>query len=174
MAAGGGSMSAPLYAVAQQYRADLDALAEIDGLDAQTIADTVEGLQGELQDKLRAVIAYALGLSVEAAGQAEAAKRMADRAKGTEKRAEGLLEYARVTMQATGVPEVSTDEWAAKLARKPPSVQIQDAALIPPEFMRTPEPPPPAPDKAAIAQALKLGQAVPGCELVQGFRLAVK
>lgn len=167
-------MSAPLYQIASAYRADLDRLAEIEGLDAQTIADTVEGMRGELDDKLRAVIAYALGLSVEAAGQAEAAKRMADRAKGTEKRAEGLLEYARVTMQATGVPEVSTDEWAAKLAKKPPSVQIQDATLIPPAYMRTPEPPLPQPDKTAIAAALKSGASVPGCELVQGWRLALK
>ena len=53
-------------------------------------------------------------------------------------------------------------------------MNVIDAALIPADYMRAPKPPEPAPDKAAIATALKAGQAVPGCELVQGFRLAVK
>ena len=162
-----------LYTIASEYQAGLSALADLD-LDPQTVADTLEGMQGELQDKLRAVIAYALGMGADAEAQAAAAKRMADRAKATAARADGLLDYARTMMQATGVGEVATDEWAAKLAKKPPSVNVIDAALIPPAYMRQPEPPPPQPDKKAIAEALKTGAQVPGCELVQGFRLAIK
>ena len=162
-----------LYAIAQEYQAGLSALADLD-LDPQTVADTLEGMQGELQDKLRAVIAYALGMSADAEAQAGAAKRMNDRAKATAARAEALLDYARTAMQTTGVAEVATDEWAAKLAKKPPSVNIVDAAAIPPAYMRQPEPPPPAPDKKAIGDALKSGAIVPGAELVQGFRLAIK
>ena len=162
-----------LYTIASEYQAGLSALADLD-LDPQTVADTLEGMQGELQDKLRAVIAYALGMGADAEAQAAAAKRMADRAKATAARADGLLDYARTMMQATGVGEVATDEWAAKLAKKPPSVKVIDAALIPPAYMRQPEPPPPQPDKKAIAEALKTGAQVPGCELVQGFRLAIK
>ena len=162
-----------LYTIASAYQADLSALADLD-LDPQTVADTLEGMQGELQDKLRAVIAYALGLQVDAVGQAAAAKRMSERAKATEARADALLDYARSAMQSTGVAEVSTEEWAAKLAKKPASVNITDAALIPSAYMRQLETPPPAPDKKAIADALKTGAIVPGCELVQGFRLAIK
>jgi hypothetical protein len=162
-----------LYHVAAQYRAQLDALAELD-LDAQTVADTVEGLQGELQDKLQSVIAYGLSLSVDAAGQAEAAKRMAERAKATEKRSQALFDYARDAMQATGLGTVETDEFAAKLAKKPASVSVTDPEALPPAFWRTPEPPAPQPDKAAIAAALKSGAIVPGAALIQGYRLAVR
>jgi hypothetical protein len=162
-----------LYEIAADYRADLAALADLD-LDPQTVADTLEGMQGDLQAKLRAVIAYGLGLGADAESQAAAAKRMSERAKATGARAESLLDYARNTMQATGLPEVSTDEWAAKLAKKPPSVRILDQAMIPPAYMRTPEPPPPAPDKTAIAAAIKTGAVVPGAELVHGYRLAIK
>ena len=162
-----------LYAIATEYRADLDRLADLD-LDPQTVADTLEGMQGELRDKLRAVIAYSLDLDVLATGTEEAAKRLADLAKARRARVQALRDYALTTMQATGIAEVATDEFAAKMAKKPPSVQILDAAAIPPAYMRTPEPPPPAPDKTAIAAALKLGQAVPGCELQQGYRLAIK
>ena len=166
-------MSAPLYQISAEYRQALDALAELD-LDPQTVADTVEGLQGPLIDKLRAVIAYALGLSVDAEGQKAAAQRMADRAKATLARSDLWLNYALTAMQGHGIAEVATDEWGAKLAKKPPSVSIVDPLLIPPAFMRTPEPPPPAPDKTAIAAALKAGASVPGCALVQGWRLAVR
>lgn len=162
-----------LYTIATEYQAGLSALADLD-LDPQTVADTLEGMQGELQDKLRAVIAYALSMGADAESQAAAAKRMTDRAKATAARADGLLEYARTVMQSTGLGEVATDEWAAKLAKKPPSVNVIDAALVPLAYMRQPEPPPPAPDKKAIAEALKTGAQVPGCELVQGFRLAIK
>jgi len=162
-----------LYTIASEYRADLGRLADLE-LDPQTVADTLEGMQGELQDKLRAVIAWGLDQSIVASGTKEASKRMADLAAAREKRAQAVLDYARQAMQDTGICEVATDEWQAKLAKKPPSVQIHDAALLPAEYMRQPEPPPPAPDKAAIAAALKAGQAVEGATLVQGYRLAIK
>ena len=162
-----------LYNIAAQYRADLDRLADLD-LDPQTVADTLEGMQGELRDKLRAVIAYSLDLDVLATGTEEAAKRLADLAKARRARVQALRDYALATMQGCGISEVATDEFGAKLAKKPPSVQILDASAIPAAYMRTPEPPPPAPDKAAISAALKAGASVPGCELVHGYRLAIK
>ena len=162
-----------LYAIAAQYRADLETLADLD-LDPQTVADTLEGMQGELQDKLRAVIAYSLDLDILATGTEEAAKRMQDLAKARRARVQSLRDYALTTMQGTGLGEIATDEWAAKLAKKPASVNITDPALIPPAYMRAPEPQPPAPDKRAIADAIKTGAIVPGAELVQGYRLAIK
>ena len=162
-----------LYTIATQYRADLALLSDLD-LDPQTVADTLEGMQGELTDKLRAVIAFGLDQSVLAQGTKEAAKRMADLAASREKRAQAMLDYAREAMQATGIGEVATDEFAAKLAKKPASVNVLDAAAIPAAFMRQAEAPPPAPDKAAIASAIRSGVHVPGVELVQGWRLQIK
>jgi len=68
-----------LYEAVAQYRADLDALAELD-LDPQTYADTLESMAGDIEQKLRAVIAYSLELEIEATGAAAASKRMKDRA----------------------------------------------------------------------------------------------
>lgn len=162
-----------LYNIAAEFRQQLAALADLD-MPPEAVADTVEGMSGELEQKLRAVIAYSLELDIQAAGAAEAAKRMADRAKSLQGRVDWLRTYALQAMQGTGIAEVATDEFAAKVAKKPASVNITDAALIPAAFMRTPEPPLPAPDKKAIADVLKTGAAVPGAELVQGFRLAIK
>ena len=155
-----------LFHIAAQYRADLAVLADLD-LDPGTVADTLEGMQGDLQDKLRAVIAYSLDLDVLATGTEEAAKRMADLAKARRARVQALRDYALTTMQGCGIGEIATDEWGAKLAKKPASVNVLDAALIPPALMRTPEPAPAVPDKASIGAVLKAGGLVPGCELVQ-------
>lgn len=162
-----------LYTIASEYQTQLAHLADLD-LDPQTVADTIEGLQGDVESKLRAVIAYSLDLDVLAAGAADAAKRMNERAKTLNSRVDALRAYALKNMQGTGIGEVSTAEFGAKVAKKPPSVNVVDSALIPAAYMRQPEQPPPAPDKAAIAAALKTGALVPGCELVQGFRLAIK
>jgi Siphovirus Gp157 len=162
-----------LYQIAAEYRQQLSALADLD-MPPEVVADTVEGMAGDVEAKLRAVIAYSLELDILATGASDAAKRMQDRAKALQSRVEWLRTYALQAMQGCGIGEVATEEFAAKLAKKPASVNVIDATLIPPAYMRTPEPPPPAPDKKAIGDALKAGASVPGCELVQGYRLAIK
>ena len=160
-----------LYEVVQEYRAQLDALAELD-LDAQTYADTLESMDGDLRDKLRAVIAYSLDLEIEATGAAAASKRMKERAESLDNRVKLLREYALRAMEATGLGEISTDEWAAKVAKKPPSVVIADGIELPAEYVRTTVKT--EPDKAALKAALAAGAVVPGVSLVAGHRLALK
>ena len=160
-----------LYEVVQEYRAQLDALAELD-LDAQTYADTLESMDGDLQDKLRAVIAYSLDLEIEATGAAAASKRMKERAESLDNRVRWLREYALRAMEATGLPEISTDEWAAKVAKKPPAVVIADGVELPAEYIRTKVTT--EPDKAALKAALAAGQVVPGVSLVAGHRIQIR
>ncbi len=160
-----------LYEIVAEYRQQLDALAELD-LDAQTYADTLESMDGDLKDKLRAVIAYSLDLEIEATGAASASRRMKERAESIENRVKWLREYALRAMEATGLPEISTDEWAAKVAKKPPSVVIADGIELPAEYVRTTVKT--EPDKAALKAALAAGAIVPGVSLVAGHRLALK
>lgn len=160
-----------LYTIASQYRADLEALSDLD-IPPEVVADTVEGMQGEVQDKLRAVIAYSLELDVLAAGASDAAKRMADRAKSLKSRVDWLRDYALTAMQQTGIGEVSTDEFAAKVAKKPASVQIAEGAELPAEYLRVKTVT--EPDKSALRVALVAGEEIPGATLVTGYRLAIK
>lgn len=160
-----------LYEIAHEYRQQLAALADID-TDPQTVADTIEGLQGDLHDKLRACIAYSLELDILATGAEQAAKRMVERAKTLSARTDSLRAYVLQHMQDTGTAEVATDEWACKIAKKPASVQISDGAELPAEFLRvktTTEP-----DKTALKAALAGGREVAGVSLVTGYRLSIK
>ena len=160
-----------LYECVAEYRAQLDALAELT-LDATTYADTLESIHGPVQDKLRAVIAYSLDLEIEATGAAAASKRMKERAESLDNRVKWLREYALRAMEATGLGEISTDEWAAKVAKKPPAVVIADGIELPAEYVRTTVKT--EPDKAALKAALTAGAVVPGVSLVAGHRLALK
>ena len=160
-----------LYEIVAEYRTQLDALAELD-LDAQTYADTLESMDGELKDKLRAVIAYSLDLEIEATGAAAASKRMKERADSLDTRVKWLRDYALRSMEATNMTEVSTDEWAAKVAKKPASVVISDGVELPAEYIRTTVKT--EPDKAALKAALVAGKVVPGVSLVAGHRLALR
>ncbi len=160
-----------LYEITAEYRAALAQIADLE-LPPEVVADTVEGLQGEVQDKLRAVVAYSLELDILADGAAKAAKAMSDRAKALQARVDGLRAYALNSMQATGIGEVHTAEWAAKVAKKPASVQVAEGVQLPPEYMRvkTTE----EPDKAKLKAAIEAGAAIEGVSIVQGFRLAIK
>jgi len=160
-----------LFTIVESYRADLDALNAMD-IDAATYADTLESIQGPIQDKLRAVIAYSLDLEIEATGAAAASKRMKERAESIENRVKWLREYALRAMEATGLPEISTDEWAAKVAKKPPAVVIADGIELPAAYIRTTVKT--EPDKAALKAALTAGTVVPGVSLVAGHRIQIR
>lgn len=160
-----------LYNITTQYRADLAVLADLD-IDPQTAADTLEGMQGEIRDKLQAVIAYSLELDILAAGASEAAKRMQERAKSLTSRVEWLRAYALQSMQVCGIGDVSSDEFSAKIAKKPVSVVILDSATLPGEYVIVKMTS--APDKVALKKAIEAGAIIDGVSLQQGFRLAIK
>jgi len=160
-----------LFHIVAEYRAQLAQLADLD-LPPEVVQDTVESMQGEVEAKLRAVIAYSLELDILAAGASDAAKRMSERAKSLQARVDALREYALGAMQMTGLGEISTDEFAARVAKKPPSVFVLEGAELPAEFLRTKTTT--EPDKTAIKAALLAGRDVVDARLVQGFRLAIR
>lgn len=162
-----------LYELSQQYRADLAQLEDLD-LPAQTVADTLEGLGGDLQVKAQNVVGFSRGLHAHAAAKREAAKAMLDSADRIEKRAKDLEAYTLTCMLLAGIQKIECPWFTLSIVKNPPAVLIEDAALIPAAYMTDPKPPAPAPDKALIKKALQDGHDVMGATLVQGVRLAVK
>ncbi len=152
-----------LYVIANEYRDAAQKLADLD-LDPQTVADTLEGLSGELEVKAQSVAYMVRNLEVTAAAIKEFEAQQAARRKAIENRAEGLRQYLARCMEATGIERIEGP--GVKLSfRKSSAVAIDGADLIPAEYMRTPEPPPPSPDKKAIADAIKAGVDVPGAHI---------
>lgn len=164
-------MSTSLFDLVGEYRAAAEYLADLD-LDAQTVADTLEGLSGELEVKAQNVAYVALNFEAAAeAIKAHAAKQTA-RAKALNARAEALRDYLARSMDAVGMQKIEGP--GVKMSfRKSSAVAIDGEDLIPDEYMRQPETPPPAPDKVAIAAAIKAGIQVPGAHMEQRKTLVI-
>lgn len=162
-----------LYLLADQYRADCAKLADLD-LDDQTLADTLEGMGGELEVKATNVAMFVRNLEATAAAIKEAEAAMSARRKAIENRADGVRRYLLAAMQHAGIEKIECPHFKLAVRTNPPAVDVFEPALLPAQFMRQPEPPLPAPDKTAIKDALKAGQDVPGARLATTNRLEIK
>lgn len=166
-------MQTSLYSLTGEYLAAADKLADLD-LPDEVVADTLEGLAGALEVKATNVAAFVRNLeaSAEAIKQAEA--DMAKRRQAIEHRAARVRQYLQFNLEKAGIQKIDCPFFKLSLRDNPPSVVIDAPTQIPTSFMRQPEPPPAAPDKKAIAEALKNGQDVPGAHLTRTRRLEIK
>ena len=166
-----------LYVLTSEYNMLAARLADAD-FDAQTIADTIEssGITDELAVKAQNIEYIARGaLSHNDAIDAEIARLQALKAH-REKIAKGLRDYLKENMERAGIEKIECPLFSISIRKNPPSVEITNTDDVPFSFWRTPEPKPPvpAPDKAAIKEALKRGDDVPGARLNQTTRLDIK
>lgn len=165
--------SLSLYTIAQEHRAMVARLMETQE-DAVAIADTIEAESYPLEVKAQNVAYAVKNLEATAAAIKSAEQEMATRRKAVENRASGLKEYAKTCMEIAGVTKIDCPHFALSIRSNPPSVDVFEPSLIPLKFMKQPEPPPAAPDKTAIKEAIKAGEDVPGALLAQGTRLEIK
>lgn len=162
-----------LYELAQDFRATADKLADLE-LDEQTISDTLESLSGDLEAKAINVAAFCRNIEANAAAIKEAEAQMAARRKAIENRAARVRDYLLANMMVSGIQKIESPYFKLAVRENPPAVEVYEPGLIPATFMKQPETPPPLPNKAEIAAALKAGQDVPGCKLTRGNRLEIK
>lgn len=160
-----------LYELSADYLAALDALAEIEDLPPEAIADTLEGITGAWEDKALNVARYIRNLEAEAAAIDEARKRMDARAKATANQAARLKAYLKGELERTGLKPKAPD-LALRLQNNPPSVAIDDAAIIPNDYRRTETVT--SLLKAEIGAALKAGEEIPGAHLERSQRLVIQ
>ena len=152
-----------LYIIATEYRDAAMQLADLD-LDPQTVSDTLESLSGALEVKAQSVAYMVRNLEVTAAAIKQHEAEQKARRQAIENRADSLRAYLARCMEATGIEKIEGP--GVKLSFRKSSAVVVDAEdLIPAEYMRTKPAPPPEPDKAAIAAALKAGEVVPGVHI---------
>jgi hypothetical protein len=162
-----------LYLLSHEYRAAAERLADLD-LPDEVIADTLEGMSGDLEVKAKNTAMVVRNMQALAASIKEAEAAMAARRKAYEARAERVTKYLLDCMQHAGIQKIEGLHFALSVKQNPPAVVINEPGLIPAEFMRQPELPPAAPDKKAISEALRAGREVPGAHLTRGVRLEIK
>lgn len=166
-------ITTPLYEIVDRYR-ELESLADAGDIPAEVIADTLEAIEGEVQEKAVQVACFTKNLDATAEAVRAAAKAMLERAERIEKRAESIRSYLLFNMQAAGITRIECPYFTLAVRKNPPAVVVDDESALPPQYIVTPPPPTPRPDKAAIARALKAGEAIPGAHLTQSERLEIK
>ena len=102
------------------------------------------------------------------------AKRQAERKARFEARAERIENYVLCTMESRGRERLNGSTVSFSLAKCPPSVCVTDQAKLPAEFIRETVTITTAPDKPAIARALKAREIVPGAYLVSDKKRLVR
>ncbi|MBU4609185.1 siphovirus Gp157 family protein [Achromobacter sp. GG226] len=164
-------MTIPLYVLAAERRQQLDAIADLDLAD-DVLADTLESIEGDLEEKAQHIVAYVRDLEGDAEKIKKAEAEMAARRKAIESRVARIRAYVLDTMVKNGIKKIPCSWFVISVAKSPPAVEIFDADKLPRDYFA--EPPPPVPSKTLIKKAIEDGFEVPGARLTQGVRLAIK
>jgi hypothetical protein len=152
-------------------------LAEIEDGDpeaAGTALAKIDALEGAFNDKAVQVAFVirnmeAFGFSVQ-----EEADRMAAKAKAVKDRVCVVKEYLRSNMERASVTKIECPQFKISLRNNPPKVNIINEKAIPVEYIKTPEPPLPYPDKKKIIDDWKQGVVIDGVEIAMGNRVEIK
>lgn len=162
-----------LFVLTNEYKSAEKALNDMD-LDEQTISDTLAGMAGEITEKSTNVAMFIRNLESVAESIKAAESAMAERRKAIEKRAESIKYYLKSNMEAVGISKIECPHFVLSIKNNAGAVIIDDESKIPAEYLRTPEPPKPAPDKRAIKAAIESGVIVDGCRFEKSTRLEIK
>ncbi|MBV9446608.1 MAG: siphovirus Gp157 family protein [Streptosporangiaceae bacterium] len=127
----------------------------------------IAGTRAKVDDTAR-VLAF---FEAQAAAAKAEEQRLKARREYFERQKDRLEGYVLAALTASRLRKIDGNVSTLAARLNPPSVLIEEGAQLPEAFLRTPPPPAPQPDKTAIKDALKAGEAVPGCRLVQTERL---
>lgn len=149
-----------LYEISKQYQ-ELAALADSGDEDlAIAVRDTMEGIEGEFQEKGKALAMVTLNMDGDLEAIQSQIDRLTERKRILQNRKESLKEYLRTNMEAAGITKITHPLFTITLGKGKPIVVIDEESAIPDEFMNTKVTT--TPSKADIARAIKEGKEVPG------------
>lgn len=130
----------------------------------------INALELDRDTKLESIACWVKNLKADAEAMKTEAKNMADRAKAAENKAESLKRYlaAALNGEKFQTPRVAVS-W-----RKSVSVEVDEAEVpdLPEQFKRIETKI--SPDKTAIKDALKAGEVIEGCRLVEKNNISIK
>lgn len=158
-----------LYDIAEEYKQAFDALSEMD-LDDSVFEDTLSGISAEFEAKALNVAAFIGNLEAEANAIKEAEKRMADRRKSMESKADRLKKYLKENMEKVDSKSISGVYFKLSIKNNPPSVVIDGEC--PDDYATIKEAK--TPDKKKIKEAIDSGEDIGFAHIEKSTRLEIK
>ena len=153
-----------LYEITEQHK-DLLKLADESEDMAQAVADTMESIEGEFDDKAISLMYVVNDMSDNVTILDNEIKRLTERKKTIVNRQDSMREYLRFNMEESGITKIDCPLFTITLAKGRDIVQIQDEDKIPTDYLSIKTSV--TPIKADIAKVLKSGVEVPGAILVK-------
>ena len=157
-----------LYELKGQYLELLSMMEE--GADEETIKDTLEGIEGEIEVKADNYARIIRQLESDANGLKTEIERMTDRKRALENHVSYLKNNLQDAMILTGKEKFKTELFSFGIQNNVPSVVIDDPTSIPAEFLIPQEP---KVDKKSIKEFLKDNEAN-WCHLEQSRGLRIR
>lgn len=161
---------ATLYELTATYEGLMDCLYDEDW-DPETLVDTLDGIEGEIEEKAENYAKIMKQMELDIAGYDAEEKRMAAKRRALENRKERLKNALYEAMKAVGRPKFKTALFSFGIQNNPPSLAIADRATVPEKYLI---PQDPKIDKKAIIAELKAGTVIEGMRLVQGESLKIR
>lgn len=151
-----------LYDISESLR-ELSSI-EVDGEDmAIAIRDTMQAVQGEFDEKAKAVASVILNMDSDAEAVQSEIDRLTARKKVILNRQEGIKAYLRDNMESCGISKISHPLFTITLAKGREVAVIDNPEAIPDELMYVKTEM--RPEKAEILRLLKEGKEVPGARI---------
>jgi len=152
-----------LYEITDNYQL---ALTNIDQ-DDEAYHDTLEAIEGEIEEKSKNVAAYFLNLDSDIQQLKDAENKIKARRLIAEKQSKNLKDYLRFNMESCNIKKIECPEFKITLRKPSQIVEIEDPKLLNEEYITRKEVI--TPDKNSIKAELKAGNDVYGAKLITGI-----
>lgn len=170
-------MALHLYELTDQFKQLLEMMENPD-IDPEAIADTMEGVQGELEGKVDGTICVIKSLEASAKAIKEEEARLSARRKAMENNATGLKRYLEQQMKTLEVEKIQTMRFTASLQNNPSSVVVADEeafnAYDPDKRQEWWSKPEPKLSLSVLKEYIQHGVTVPGVEIRQEKGLRIR
>ncbi|UGC97754.1 resistance protein [Pantoea phage PdC23] len=150
-----------LYTIANEFAA----LSNSD-MDPEMIADTLEGIEWDLEVKVEQCLAVCKNELALAEALKEEARKLTERAKAAENRVSSIKEYVAKSLETAGKKSLKAGIHQVTVRAPSKSVEIMDSGALPSEFVEY-ETVIKA-DKLAIKKQIEAGIEVPGAQIKTG------
>lgn len=150
-----------LYQIANEF-----AKLSESGMEPELIADTLDGIEWELEAKVEQILAVCKNEQAYADMLKEESKRLSERARAAENRVSSMKDYVASSLETAGKKSLKAGIHQVSIRAPSKSVEITDASAIPPEFVEYDTVI--KPDKLAIKHQIEAGNAIPGAQIKVG------
>ena len=157
-----------LYELTSEYQALLE-LAEDPDADPQALADTLEGLEGEIEVKADNYARVIRQIEADNAGIKAEIDRLMRRLKTGDASVKRMKAALQTSMEATGKTKFKTQFFNFSIRRYPASLVIDGE--VPEAYMVQQDP---VVNKTAIKDAIKAGKEIPFAHLEQSSGLSIR